>query len=116
MTLFGDGTSAERKKLSGGAVNVTATVIASLVSDTATLCPTYRLQAAPYRPGRHNAAIGGVEPDDRRARAVVRRLLDAVREHEILAINEHPHQQREEQRQHQRHFDDSGAALLARQG
>src|SRR3546814_3180745 len=34
----------------------------------------------------------------------------------ILAVDEDAHQQREEQRQHQRHFDDGGAALLARQG
>src|SRR3546814_16248639 len=33
-----------------------------------------------------------------------------------LAVDEDTHQQREWQRQHQRHFDDGGAALLARQG
>src|SRR3546814_863583 len=58
----------------------------------------------------------GVEADDRGPRAVVGGLLHIMREHEILAVDEDTHQQREEQRQHQRHFDDGGAALLARQG
>jgi len=40
--LVGDGTSAERRKLSSGAVKVTATVIASLVSDTTTLCASMK--------------------------------------------------------------------------
>ena len=78
--------------------------------------PVHCLQTAPDCPRGNRAAISRIQPDDSRARAVVRRLLDAVRQHEILAIDEHSHQQREEQRQHQRHFDDGGATLPARQG
>ena len=76
----------------------------------------YRLQAARNRPCRDGAAIGGIESDNSRARAAVRRLLEAVRQHEILALDQHSHQQRDKQRQHQRHFDDGGTALLACQG
>src|SRR3546814_13819735 len=64
------------------------------------------LQAAVDRADRDAAPVVRVEAGDRGARAVVRRLLDAVREHEIAAIDKDAHGEREEQRQHERHLDD----------
>src|SRR3546814_1951840 len=71
------------------------------------------LQAAVDRADRDAAPVVRVEAGDRGARAVVRRLLDAVREHEIAAIDKDAHGEREEQRQHERHLDDRGRPFAA---